>query len=50
MREKNFGFELKQREHISLEELRSTFLKESTHPFPTQSLNTSLKFCETIDE
>ena len=50
MSEKNFGFKLQQREHISLEELRNSFFKESASPFPQQSLMTSMKFCETIDE
>jgi hypothetical protein len=50
MSEKNFGFELQQREHVSLEELRNSFLEESASPFPRQSLATSMKFCQTIDE
>jgi hypothetical protein len=50
MREKNFGFELKQREHVSIEELRDIFLKESTESFPAKSFSTSMKFCQTIDE
>ncbi len=50
MSERNFGFELKRREHVSLEELRDSFLEESASPFPRQSLATSMKFCQTIDE
>jgi len=50
MSEKNFGFDLNGREHVSIDELRSLFLKESAAPFPTRSLETSMKFCQTIDE
>jgi hypothetical protein len=50
MREKNFGFELQQREHVSLDELRDTFFIETTAPFPSRSLATSMKFCQTIDD
>ena len=50
MREKNFGFELKEREHVSVDDLREKFLKESSEPFPNKSFATSMKFCETLDE
>ncbi len=50
MSEKNFGFELKQREHVSIDELREEFLHESISPFPANSIKTSMKFCQTIDE